>query len=293
MPGDAGFFGPSRPLRECCALLKFGASECGHRGVAAPGSDLLESATSGKTLSTATRQLMEHPAGVYRLGVPATPALDRRAAPRAPDRVEELANSLTHGVGLVLSLAGLYALVVITGRSGSSEQAIGCVTYGGSLVLLYAASTLYHGWRDDATKRFLLVLDHIGIYTLIAGSYTPLALIPLHGPRGWALLVLAWGSALVGSVAKVLRFDRLHEDSPLAYVAMSWMGLAVFGQILATLSRGEVLWLLGGGGFYMVGLFFFITDDRRFHHTIWHLFVLAGSICHYRAVIGYVMPIPA
>ena len=207
--------------------------------------------------------------------------------------MEELANSLTHGVGLVLSLGGLYALVVITGRSGLSEQAIGCVTYGASLVLLYAASTLYHGWRNDETKRFLLVLDHIGIYALIAGSYTPLALIPLRGPRGWALLVLVWGFALAGSVVKVRRLDRLHEDSPLAYVAMSWMGLAVFGQILATLPWGEVLWLLGGGGFYMGGLYFFINDDKRFHHTIWHLFVLAGSICHYRAVIGYVMPIPA
>ena len=127
---------------------------------------------------------------------------DRRPIPVRPDRAEELANTITHGAGLVLSIAGLYALVLITAESRSPGLALGCGIYGASLVLLYAASTLYHGWQDDGTKRVLLLLDHIGIYVLIAGTYTPLALIPLRGAAGQGLLVLVWGFALVGSIGQ-------------------------------------------------------------------------------------------
>jgi hemolysin III len=226
-------------------------------------------------------------------GDAAPPAPARNAVPFELDRAEELANSITHGVGVVLSIAGLYGLVLITGNSHASGHALGCQIYGASLVLLYTASTLYHGWRDDEMRRVLLLLDHIGIYVLIAGTYTPMVLIPLRSPLGWGLLVLAWGFALVGSILKVGRIHSLHEDSPIPDLAMGSMWLAASGQLVAMVPPGELLWFLGGGVAYVIGLIFFINDGRRFNHTIWHLFVLAGSICHYRAVIGYVLVMPA
>jgi hemolysin III len=206
------------------------------------------------------------------------------------DRVEELANTITHGAGVVLSLGGLYALVRITGGSGIPALAVGCTVFGVSLVLLYTASTLYHGCRHVEWKRALLVLDHIGIYALIAGTYTPVALIPLRGQLGWSLLVLVWGIALAGSLAKINRIDKLDEDSPLPYIALSWMVLATAGRIAAAVPPGVIEWLLAGGFFYTIGIYFFVKHEKRFYHAIWHLFVIAGSTCHYRAVLGFTLP---
>jgi hemolysin III len=216
------------------------------------------------------------------------PEVAMRSAPADADRAEELANSITHGVGMVLSIAGLYALVRVIDTIRDPQHALGYLVYGVSLVLLYTASTLYHGCSNVGLKRVLLLFDHIGIYLLIAGTYTPVAMIPLHGPLGSALLVLVWAFALVGSLAKIGRFDRLNEDSPWSYVVLSWMVLATAGRISANVPPQVFQWLLTGGIFYTMGLVFFIPRGRRFHHAIWHLFVLAGSICHYRAVLGFV-----
>jgi hemolysin III len=154
-------------------------------------------------------------------------------------------------------------------------------------VLLYAASTCYHVWPPDGAKRVLLLLDHIGIYVLIAGTYAPVAMIPLRGPLGWSMLTAAYGMALTGSVAKAVHMHRLDEDSSLPYIAMGWMSVAVSGQLLVSAPWDGNLWLVAGGGFYTAGLAFFFRDHHRFNHAIWHLFVLAGSICHYRAVVIY------
>jgi hemolysin III len=242
-------------------------------------------------LSSVIEQYTTQTTAVPGYGDRARPAQDRGTGLDLPDRAEELANSITHGVGMVLSIAGLYALFLIAGKSDVPGQAIGCKVFGMSLVLLYTASTLYHSWRDDQVKRVLLLLDHIGIYILIAGTYTPLALVPLRGRLGWAVLIVVWGFALVGSLAKVCRVHRLDEDSPLPYVAMSWMVLATSGRLAMNVSPGVFEWLLAGGIFYTIGLVFFVQRDRRFHHAIWHLFVLAGSICHFRAVIGFTPPV--
>jgi hemolysin III len=242
-------------------------------------------------LSTTIEQLVIRSAAVPR---PAHPAfLDSEGAleTEPPDWAEELVNTITHGVGMVLSIAGLYALVRIAGHSGIPGQAAGCVVYGVSLVLLYTASTLYHGCRHAGRKQVLLLLDHIGIYLLIAGTYTPLALIPLHGRLGLVLLVLVWAFALGGSLGKISRFDRLSEDSPWSYFALSWMVLVTARRIVSNVPPDVFEWLLAGGIFYTIGLFFFIQHNRRFNHAIWHLFVLAGSICHYRAVIGFTLPL--
>jgi hemolysin III len=238
-------------------------------------------------MSTTRSELMAWASQGPRYRIFAGPAVDLSTAPVISERGEELANIVTHGVGLVLSLAGAYALISIAGKTGDLGYAVGCGIYGASLVLLYAASTCYHVWPADGTKRVLLLLDHIGIYVLIAGTYAPVAMIPLRGPLGWSMLTGAYGMAVTGSVVKAARIHRLEDDSSLPYVAMGWMAVAVFGQLAVTAPWDGNLWLVAGGGFYTAGLAFFFRDHHRFNHAIWHLFVLAGSICHYRAVVSY------
>jgi len=195
-------------------------------------------------------------------------------------------NSITHGLGLVLSIAGLSALVTLAGNIGTTRYTVGCGVYGASLVMLYAASTLYHIWPAGELKRVFHLLDHIGIYTLIAGTYTPMALFASRGLFGWSCLAAAWGFALIGSCAKVARMSRLDDDSSMPYLVMSVMCVMSVLQFVANIPSGATTWLLAGGLFYLTGAIFYFNDDKPFYHSIWHLFVLAGSICHYRAVLG-------
>jgi hemolysin III len=215
----------------------------------------------------------------------AIPDSGRPFATAAQSRDDELLNSITHGLGLVLSIAGLSALVTLAGNIGSTRYMVGCGVYGISLVLVYAASTLFHSWPVGGLKRVFLLLDHIGIYVLIAGTYTPMALFASRGTFAWRCLIAAWGSAVVGSFAKVVRSDRLDDDSCMPYVVMSGMCVMSARGLQANMPWGETTWLLAGGLFYLAGLIFFFNDEKRFYHSIWHLFVLAGSICHFRAVL--------
>jgi hemolysin III len=212
----------------------------------------------------------------------------RLFATAARGRDEELMNSITHGLGLALSIAGLSALVTLAGNIGTTRYTVGCGVYGASLVVLYAASTLYHSWRAGELKQVFHLLDHIGIYVLIAGTYTPIALFASRGMLGWLCLAATWGFALVGSFAKVVRLGRLDDDSSMPYVVMGALCLLSFPWLLANARPGETKWLLAGFLFYFAGVIFYFNDEKRFYHSIWHLFVLAGSICHYRAVLGYV-----
>jgi hemolysin III len=224
-----------------------------------------------------------------------TVVLVRRAIPdsghpfatAAQSRDEELVNSITHGLGLALSIAGLSALVTLAGNIGTTRYAVGCGVYGASLVMLYAASTLYHSWPAGEVKRVFHLLDHIGIYVLIAGTYTPIALFASQGMFGCLSLAAQWGFALVGSFAKVIRMGRLDDDSSMPYLLMGALCLMSFPWLLANAPLGATKWLLAGFLFYIVGVIFYFNDEKRFYHSIWHLFVLAGSICHYRAVLGH------
>ena len=207
-------------------------------------------------------------------------------AAQGPD--EEPINSITHGFGLVLSIAGLSALVTLAGNIGTTRYTVGCGVYGASLVMLYAASTLYHSRPVGELKRVFHLLDHIGIYVLIAGTYTPMVLFASQGMFGWLCLAAAWGFALVGSLAKVVRLDQLDDDSSMPYLVMGALCLLSFRWLLANAPPGETKWLLAGFLFYFAGAIFYFNDEKRFYHSIWHLFVLAGSVCHYRAVLSYV-----
>jgi hemolysin III len=217
----------------------------------------------------------------------AIPDSGRRSATAAQSRDEELMNSVTHGLGLVLSIAGLSTLVILAGNIGTTRDTVGCGVYGASLVLLYAASTLYHSWPAGELKRVFHLLDHIGIYVLIAGTYTPMALFASRGLFGWSCVTAAWGFALIGSCAKVARISRIDDDSSMPYLVMGVMCVLSVLQLVANIPSGETTWLLAGGLCYLAGAIFYFNDERRFYHSIWHLFVLAGSICHYRAVLAH------
>ncbi len=216
----------------------------------------------------------------------AIPSSGRPFATAAQGPDEELVNSITHGLGLVLSIAGLSALVTLAGNIGTTRSAVGCGVYGASLVMLYAASTLYHSRPAGELKRVFHLLDHIGIYVLIAGTYTPMVLFASQGMFSWLCLAAAWGFALAGSFAKVARMSRLDDDSSMPYLVMGVMCVMSVLQLVANIPSRETMWLLAGGLCYLAGAIFYFNDDKRFYHSIWHLFVLAGSTCHYRAVLG-------
>ena len=207
--------------------------------------------------------------------------------------VEEFANTVTHGFGLALSVAGFAALVILASLRGDPLLITGCVVYGLSLVVLYAASTIYHGTTSPELKHKLQLVDHCCIYLLIAGSYTPFGIIILNGTRGQSLLALIWTIAVVGIGAKLLMKHRFPAVSVVSYVVMGWLGVFAVQPMLETLGTQAVMLAVAGGLSYTLGVVFFAWPRIRHHHAIFHVFVLAGSILHYTAVVLYVVPYSA
>lgn len=206
------------------------------------------------------------------------------------DVVEELANSITHGIGLALSVVGLVALVALSIVRGDAWHIAGCTTFGVTLVLLYAASTMYHTFHAPRLKRILKVFDHTAIFLLIAGTYTPFTLVNLRGFWGWILFVLVWSLCIFGIVWKSFHAERFPIVSVLLYIAMGWIVLIAVKPLLAAVPLSGIAWLLAGGLFYMVGVLFYAVKRVPYNHAIWHVFVMGGSICHYFAVMFYVLP---
>ena len=206
--------------------------------------------------------------------------------PQSPG--EEIANSLSHGLGFVAALASAPILVLTTAQTGRTLNVIGAAIFAATMVLLYCASTIYHAVPHPRAKALLKKLDHGAIFLLIAGTYTPFTLGALSGPWGWTLLSVVWSLAVVGVTLKA--FDRIeHPFASLGlYLLMGWLCLVALGPLLERVPQQGLL-LLGAGGFaYMAGVAFFATDSRlRYGHFIWHLFVLTGTGCHFFAVLGY------
>lgn len=205
---------------------------------------------------------------------------------------EELANTITHGIGLALSLAGLVVLVVLAAVRGGPRLIVSCAIYGSTLVCLYAASTLYHGIPSPRSKRALRILDHSAIYLLIAGTYTPFLLVNLRGGWGWSLFGIVWGLAMAGILFKFLFVDRFSFFSTLLYLLMGWLVLIALKPLLASVPSTGLLWLFAGGLLYSLGVVFYAWKKIPYNHVIWHLFVLAASACHYLAVL-YSVILPA
>lgn len=203
--------------------------------------------------------------------------------------VEELANSITHGIGLVLSIAGFAVLLVLAILRGGALQIASCAVYGSTLVCVYTASTLYHALPSPRMKRALKIFDHCAIYLLIAGTYTPFTLVSLHGGRGWSLFAIVWALAMAGIVFKVWFIDHFPILSTVLYLAMGWIAVVAIKPLLSSIPAHGLYWLIAGGILYSIGVGFFAARRLRFGHAIWHVFVIAGSACHYFAVLFYVI----
>ncbi|MBZ5521092.1 MAG: hemolysin III family protein [Acidobacteriia bacterium] len=206
---------------------------------------------------------------------------------------EEIANSLTHGAGLVLSLAGLVVLVVVASVRGTALNIVSCCVYGATLVLLYGASTVYHSVVSPRWKHVLRIVDHCCIYLLIAGTYTPFTLVILRGSWGWTLFGVVWGLALAGVLFKVWFVEHFPIGSVVLYVLMGWLAVIAIRPLMHAAPLSALGWILAGGLFYTTGVIFFGWERLRYNHAVWHIFVLAGSICHYVAVLLYVAPVRA
>jgi len=202
----------------------------------------------------------------------------------------ELANSVTHGVGLGLSIAGLAVLVVFAVLHGSARHVVACSVYGATLVALYLTSTMYHSIQEPSAKRVWRILDHSAIYLLIAGTYTPFALVTLRGGWGWSTFGVVWGLAILGILFKAFTTGRYRAASLVVYLLMGWLALVILKPLLSSLHYGGVIFLLVGGLFYTVGVIFYLARRIPHHHAIWHLFVMIGSTCHFFAVMFYVLP---
>jgi hemolysin III len=203
---------------------------------------------------------------------------------------EEIANSITHGLGLVLAIVGLVVLVVKAVTSGELVHILSSSIFGATLVLLYLASTLYHSVQTPRVKHWLRVFDHTAIYLLIAGTYTPFMLVSLRGGWGWSLFAVVWGLALVGILYKLVAFGRFKKLSLALYLGMGWLVVLAIEPLVQTLPTAALA-LIGAGGFaYTFGVLFYVLQRRRFFHTVWHLFVMGGSACHYAAVLLFVLP---
>lgn len=202
---------------------------------------------------------------------------------------EEIANGTTHGVGIGLAVAGLVVLTAFAVLEDDGYKLASAIIFGVSLVLLYTASTLYHSLPQPKVKHVFKVLDHCGIYVLIAGTYTPFCLVTLREASGWWLLGVVWGFAALGVTLEAFWVHRPRWLSALVYLAMGWLVLVSLGPLVERLEPGG-LWLLVAGGLaYTVGVAFYVLDRIRYMHAVWHLWVLAGSVCHFLAVLLYVI----
>ncbi|CAN5268982.1 hemolysin III family protein [soil metagenome] len=203
---------------------------------------------------------------------------------------EEVLNSLTHGLGFILSIAGLLTLILLAYENGSAWHITSLAVYGASLTLLYGASTLYHSVKPGKTKQYLRIFDHAAIYVLIAGSYTPFALITLREHGGIPLFFVLWGITVVGVIFKFFFVGKFNLLSTILYLLMGWMAVFVYEPLFNNLPFNG-LWLLVGGGLsYSFGVIFYLWDRLPFNHSIWHLFVMGGSFMHFLAVYYSCLP---
>lgn len=204
--------------------------------------------------------------------------------------IEELANTLTHGFGLFLSVIGFIVLVGLASFRGDAWSIVSCIVYGSSLVVLYAASTLYHGSTSLRFKKNLQIVDHCCIYLLIAGSYTPFGVVIADNDFGVGLLAGIWAFAVVGILIKLVIRDRFPAINVISYLVMGWLGLFAIQPLFNTLGIMPVALAIAGGIAYSMGVIFFPWKSIKHHHAIFHVFVLTGSLLHYLAVVLYVVP---
>lgn len=209
----------------------------------------------------------------------------KRAGQKTYSSNEELAHAITHGVGVVFGIAVLSLLVTFSSLRKSAWEVVSCAIYGTTFILLFLGSTLYHASQNPRTKRILKIVDHSAIYLLIAGTYTPFALAPLRGGLGWTIFGAIWGSALLGIAFKVFYTGRFKAVSLISYLFMGWFCIIAVKPLYRELTTTGFVFLAVGGLCYSLGAIFYAWKALPWSHTIWHLFVLAGSVCHFFSIL--------
>ncbi len=211
-------------------------------------------------------------------------------SPHTYSRGEELANSITHGLGIVLGVAGLAVLTGFASAYGNGRHILAVSIFGAAMILMYTASTLYHSVTHPRAKRILRIFDHAAIFVLIAGTYTPFTLVTLHGPVGWTIFAVVWLLAVTGIVLQIVSLERWSFLSLFLYLGMGWAVIFAIRPLVALLPAGGLTLLVLGGLAYTAGVLFYVWRKPYFH-AIWHGFVLAGSVLHYFAILLYVIPV--
>lgn len=202
---------------------------------------------------------------------------------------EEFANSISHGFGILFSIIAISLLVTLSVINGNTLDIVSCSIFGGSILLLYTFSTLYHATQEQRIKAWLRTFDHIGIYFLVAGTYTPFLLMAVKGTLGWIFFGIVWGLALFGIIFKIFYTHRFKKASLILYLGMGWMGILLVKPMLESLSTYALTLVAAGGISYTLGTVFYTRPNMRFAHTIWHLFVLAGTILHFIAIMDMIL----
>jgi hemolysin III len=202
---------------------------------------------------------------------------------------EEIFNSVSHGTGALLSIAGCVVLIVMCAIHKGAYEVVSSSIYGASLIILYTMSTLYHALTNPTAKKVFQILDHNTIFLLIAGTYTPLTLCCLKGALGWTIFGLVWGAATIGIVLSSINLDKFRKFSTLCYVIMGWGIILAIKPLYNNVPLSSVVMLIVGGLFYSVGVIFYVRKKSRYMHSIWHLFVIGGSVFHWFAILNALM----
>ncbi|RID82155.1 hemolysin III family protein [Peribacillus asahii] len=205
-------------------------------------------------------------------------------------RKEELVNAITHGIGVLLSIAALVFLIIYAAQQGTAWHVTSATIYGVSMLLLYASSTLVHSFPEGKVKDLFEIFDHSAIYIFIAGTYTPIMLLVIKGALGWTLLGIVWGVAVIGVVFKAFFVKKFLFISTILYIAMGWLIVLAWEPLTTALPSEGIQLLVAGGLLYTFGAIFYVWRAFPFHHAVWHIFVLAGSVAHFFAVLFYVIP---
>jgi hemolysin III len=205
-------------------------------------------------------------------------------------RKEEVANAITHGFGALLSVAALVLLIVFAALKGTASHVVSFTIYGSAMLLLYLASTLVHSFPEGKLKKLFEIMDHSCIYVFIAGTYTPILFHIVQGALGWTLFGIVWGIAALGIVFKSFFVSKFLFTSTLLYIAMGWIIVFAWGPLVERLAPGGLALLIIGGALYTAGTVFYVWRSFPYHHAVWHLFVLAGSVLHFFAILFYVLP---
>lgn len=206
-----------------------------------------------------------------------------------PTLLEEIIDASTHGIGVLLSITALVILVTYSSLQDDAWKIVSSAVFGSTLIIAYLSSTLYHLVQTPNIKRLFKLCDHLSIYLLIAGTYTPLTLVSLRHNYGWYLFTAIWGLAIAGIILKLFFSYRFRKLSTITYLLMGWLAVVAVEPIFKTLPFNAILWLLAGGLSYSLGVIFFVSDRLKYSHTIWHIFVLGGSFCHFFAILYYVI----